>query len=315
MINHQTENRGRFAPSPTGRMHLGNVFSALLSFLSAHSKGGKWVLRIEDLDPERSRKEYSEILEDDLNWLGLDWDEGGSKGGDFAPYYQSKRSKIYQEAFNKLSDLVYPCFCKRADLLAASAPHSSDGRPIYSGKCRNLSVNDVAELSKFRNPAYRIKVGDTEIKFTDEVYGEQSKSLYQVGGDFVLRRVDGTFAYQLAVVVDDALMGITEVVRGNDLLDSTPSQIYLYNLLGFPVPKFYHFPLLMSAESGARLSKRDKSLDMGELRKSFSAEEILGLLGFYAGIIPENRKATLSELLDKFDWDKVPRKNIIVYLP
>jgi glutamyl-tRNA synthetase len=288
------------------------VFSALLSFLSAHSKGGKWVLRIEDLDPERSRKEYADMLEDDLNWLGLVWDEGGSKRGDFGPYYQSERSKIYEEAFNKLSHLIYPCFCKRADLLAASAPHSSDGRPIYSGKCRDLTPADVAEMSKLRNPAYRIKVGDAMVKFTDGVYGVQEKSLYDVGGDFVLRRIDGTFAYQLAVVVDDAAMGITEVVRGNDLLDSTPSQIYLYNLLGLPVPQFYHFPLLMSAESGARLSKRDKSLDMGELRKRYSAEEILGLLGFYAGIIPENRKATLSELLDKFSWEKVPKKNITV---
>lgn len=312
MINRQIENRGRFAPSPTGRMHLGNVFSALLSFLSAHSKGGKWVLRIEDLDPERSRKEYADMLEDDLNWLGLDWDEGGSKGGSFGPYYQSERAKIYEEAFNKLSHLIYPCFCKRADLLAASAPHSSDGRPIYSGKCRGLTTEQILELSAFRNPAYRIKVGDAMVKFTDGVYGEQEKSLYDVGGDFVLRRIDGTFAYQLAVVVDDAAMGITEVVRGNDLLDSTPSQIYLYNLLGLPVPKFYHFPLLMSAESGARLSKRDKSLDMGELRKRCSAEEILGLLGYYAGLIPENRKATLSELLDVFDWNKIPTNNIIV---
>ena len=213
-------------------MHLGNVFSALLSFLSAHSKGGKWILRIEDLDPERSRREYAEMLEDDLNWLGLDWDEGGSKGGNYGPYYQSQRAKIYQEAFDKLSHLIYPCFCKRADLLAASAPHSSDGRPIYSGKCRDLSVVAIQELSKLRNPAYRIKVGDTTVNFTDGVYGYQSKSLYDVGGDFVLRRIDGTFAYQLAVVVDDAAMGITEVVRGNDLLDSTPSQIYLYNLLG-----------------------------------------------------------------------------------
>ena len=293
-------------------MHLGNVFSALLSFLSAHSKGGQWILRIEDLDPERSRKEYSEMLEDDLNWLGLVWDEGGSKGGNFGPYYQSERAKIYEEAFNKLQDLVYPCFCKRADLLAASAPHSSDGRPIYSGKCRELTAEQISEFSKLRNPAYRIKVGDNTIKFTDGVYGEWEKSLYEVGGDFVLRRIDGTFAYQLAVVVDDAAMGITEVVRGNDLLDSTPSQIYLYNLLGLPVPKFYHFPLLMSAESGARLSKRDKSLDMGELRKRYTAEEILGLLGYYAGIIPENRKATLNELLDKFSWENLSRENIIV---
>ena len=312
MINRQIENRGRFAPSPTGRMHLGNVFSALLSFLSVRSKGGHWILRIEDLDPERSRKEYSEMLEDDLNWLGLVWDEGGSKGGDFGPYYQSERAKIYEKTFNKLSDLIYPCFCKRADLLAASAPHSSDGRPIYSGKCRDLTADQISELSSNRNPAYRIKVGDNSIKFTDGVYGEWEKSLYEVGGDFVLRRIDGTFAYQLAVVVDDAAMGITEVVRGCDLLDSTPSQIYLYNLLGLPVPKFYHFPLLMSAESGARLSKRDKSLDMGELRKRYSAEEILGLLGYYAGIIPENRKVTLTELLEKFDWSKVSRENIIV---
>ena len=288
------------------------MFSALLSFLSAHSKGGQWILRIEDLDPERSRKEYSEMLEDDLNWLGLIWDEGGSKGGNFGPYYQSERAKIYEEAFNKLQDLVYPCFCKRADLLAASAPHSSDGRPIYSGKCRDLSEAAIQELSKLRNPAYRIRVGDANVNFTDGVYGEQTKSLYDVGGDFVVRRIDGTFAYQLAVVVDDAAMGITEVVRGNDLLDSTPSQIYLYNLLGLTVPKFYHFPLLMSAQSGARLSKRDKSLDMGELRKRYSAEEILGLLGYYAGIIPENRKATLSELLEKFEWNNIPKQNITV---
>lgn len=295
--------KGRFAPSPTGRMHLGNVFSALLSWLSAKSQGGTWLLRIEDIDPQRSRQEYAELIMDDLHWLGLDWDEG--------PYYQSERDDIYEHYLKQLTDngLTYPCYCTRADILATQAPHESDGRVVYKGTCRNLAPG-----IKTGPAAIRMKVpseGKGILSFTDGHYGMQTIDLTTHCGDFIVRRKDGAWAYQLAVVVDDALMGINEVVRGCDLLLSSPQQIYLAQQLGFAPPHFTHLPLLCNKQ-GQRLSKRDQSLDMAALRTSNTPEEIIGMLAHAAGLQQSNEPITAQELVGEFSWDKIPTNNIIM---
>lgn len=295
--------KGRFAPSPTGRMHLGNVFSALLSWLSAKSQGGTWLLRIEDIDPQRSKQEYAELIMDDLHWLGLDWDEG--------PYYQSERGDIYEHYLKQLTDngLTYPCYCTRADILATQAPHESDGRVVYKGTCRNLAPG-----VKTGPAAIRTKVpseGKGILSFTDGHYGMQTIDLTTHCGDFIVRRKDGAWAYQLAVVVDDALMGINEVVRGCDLLLSSPQQIYLAQQLGFAPPHFTHLPLLCNKQ-GQRLSKRDQSLDMAALRTSNTPEEIIGMLAHAAGLQQSNEPITAQELVGEFSWDKIPTNNIIM---
>ncbi len=232
---------GRFAPSPSGRMHLGNIYTALLSWLSVKSRGGKWILRIEDLDPQRSKMEFARQIEDDLLWLGLEWDEGGIDGkGSKGPYLQSQRHHLYEEALIKLKDtgLCYPCTCTRADILATQAPHESDGRVVYKGTCRpSVLPSPFIEKPK---AAVRIAVPDEDITFTDRIKGTQTVNLARHCGDFILRRGDGAWAYQLAVVVDDALMGVTEVMRGDDLLLSAAQQIYLYRLLGYTPPEFAH---------------------------------------------------------------------------
>lgn len=301
--------KGRFAPSPTGRMHLGNIYSALLSWLSVRSQHGAWVLRIEDIDPQRSRPEYAAQIKDDLRWLGLDWDE---------EYTQSQRFHIYEQHLERLHDLglTYPCYCTRADIMATQAPHESDGRIVYAGTCRPSSLSPIPSPlipnpSSPRKPSTRLFVPDEAITFTDAHYGPQSVNLATHCGDFILRRADGAWAYQLAVVVDDALMGITEVVRGRDLLLSAPQQIYLYRLLGYPVPTFCHLPLLCN-ETGQRLCKRDKSLDLGELRRHHTPEHIIGLLAFHAGLIPSPTPIAASELVSQFAWHKVPTSDILV---
>ncbi len=300
--------KGRFAPSPTGRMHIGNVFTALMSWLSVRSRGGKWVLRIEDLDRQRSKYEYARQIEDDLSWLGLDWDEGGLDDvGPSGPYSQSGRDSFYQAALERLmaTGYTYPCRCTRHDIMASNAPHQSDGRIIYGGKCRPAILPQMSiDMQEYEHAAIRLYVPDRDISFTDRVYGLQSYNLSRDCGDFVLRRADGAWAYQLAVVVDDALMGITEVVRGNDLLLSAAQQQYLYRLMGFDVPEFAHLPLLCNP-SGVRLSKRDKGISMSEVRNSSTAEEIIGRLAYYGGIIPEVAPCKASELVDIFDWNNI----------
>ncbi len=305
--------KGRFAPSPTGRMHLGNVYSALLSWLSAKSKGGDWLLRIEDLDPGRSRLDFARQLEEDLLWLGLEWDEGGLDAkGPLDTYCQSRRGEIYQSQLDRLEaqGLLYPCWCTRADIMATQAPHESDGRIVYAGTCRPGNPVQKA-LEGGRKPATRIMVPDCDISFIDGHYGPQKVNLTEHCGDFVLRRGDGAWAYQLAVVADDALMGVTEVVRGRDLLLSAAQQIYLYERLDFEIPEFIHLPLLCSA-SGDRLCKRDSSLDMGCLRSNFTPEQIIGRLGHLAGLVPEGEACTAKDLLPLFSWSKVPSSDIIL---
>ena len=294
---------GRFAPSPSGRMHLGNVFSAMLAWLSVRSQNGEMVLRIEDLDPDRCRPEYAETLKDDLRWLGLDWDREQTP--------QSLRTEAYAKEFEKLAELglVYPCYCTRGELHAASAPHASDGRVLYAGTCRNLTEAQRAEKTK--KPAWRLAVPDQVYGYTDGLQGYYEENLASECGDFIIRRADGVYAYQLAVVTDDGDGGVTQVVRGMDLLDSTPRQLYLYELLGLNAPEFYHVPLL-TAPDGRRLSKREKDLDLGELRKTHTPERLLGKLAHLAGVLDRPEPASAKEIAAVFDWKQVKTKPIIM---
>lgn len=276
---------------------MGNVFSALLSWLSAKSQGGQWLLRIEDIDPGRSRQAFADQLMRDLEWLGLEWDG--------TPVYQSQRSDIYQHYFDQLKEqgLTYPCYCTRADILATQAPHESDGRVVYQGTCRHLPPRPGVAA------ATRLIVPDRDIACTDGHYGTFSVNLASQVGDFIIRRKDGAWAYQLAVVIDDALMGINEVVRGRDLLLSSPQQIYVAQLLGFTPPHFTHLPLLCN-EAGQRLSKRDQSLDLGHLREHYTSDQLLGRLAFWAGLQPQPTPITAQHLIPLFSWDKVPCQDI-----
>lgn len=309
--------RGRFAPSPSGRMHLGNVFCALLAWLSVRAQGGTLVLRIEDLDPDRCKPAYTGQLEDDLRWLGLEWDEGDGVGGPDGPYRQSLRTPVYADCLETLSRRaqVYACYCKRSELHAAQAPHASDGVPVYGGRCRMLSPQERVKLARERTPSLRLRVpepGQDRMAFTDGHLGSYAENLARDCGDFIIRRSDGVYAYQLAVVADDAAMRITEVVRGRDLLSSTPRQLYLYRLLEKPAPQFYHIPLLVTA-AGRRLSKRDRGMDLGYLRqRGWRPEEILGRLALLGGLLPTEEAVSAGELVALFDWSKVPTENIVV---
>ncbi len=302
---------GRFAPAPSGRLHLGNLLCALLSWLSARSRGGRYLLRIEDLDTARCRPAYAAALEEDLKWLGLDWDEGGSLGGPHGPSEQSRRTSLYAAALEALQrqGLVYPCFCTRAQLHAASAPHREDGLTVYPGTCRGLTAAEIQERSKHRPPALRLRVPEETIRFTDGHMGAVSEHLPTECGDFLLRRSDGLFAYQLAVVVDDAAMGVTEVVRGADLLSSTPRQLLLYRLLGLTPPEFFHFPLLLDPQ-GRRLSKRDGALGLEALRARYAPEEVVGRLAYLAGLNPAAAPRSPADLVPSFHWDRVPTEDI-----
>lgn len=294
---------GRFAPSPSGRMHLGNVFSAMLAWLSVRSQNGEMVLRIEDLDPDRCRPEYAQTLKEDLRWLGLDWDREQTP--------QSLRTEAYAAAFEVLENqgLVYPCYCTRGELHAASAPHASDGRVLYAGICRNLTAGERAQKTKV--PAWRLKAPDRVYGFADGLQGYYAENLAKECGDFIIRRADGVYAYQLAVVVDDGAGGVTQVVRGMDLLDSTPRQLYLYELLGLDAPEFYHVPLL-TAPDGRRLSKREKDLDLGALRQTHTPEQLLGKLAHLAGVLDRPEAASAGELAAVFDWSRVKREPIVM---
>ena len=294
---------GRFAPSPSGRMHLGNVCSALLAWLSAKSAGGDIVLRIEDLDPARSRSEYAQAIMEDFLWLGLPWD-GRMED-------QSTRGEVYEQALETLRQkgLIYPCYCTRDQLHAASAPHASDGRVIYSGACRGLT--EEQRRAQTKAPSLRLRVPEQVITVQDGLQGTCAMDLSKEWGDFIVRRADGVAAYQLAVVVDDAAGGVTEVVRGRDLLSSTPAQVYLYRLLDLTPPRFYHVPMLL-APDGRRLSKRDRDLDLGELKKHWSPEQIIGFLAHACGLIPKWEAVSPKELAKAFSWDKVRREDITI---
>ena len=290
---------GRFAPSPTGRMHAGNVFAALTAWLVAKSQGGRIVLRIEDLDAERSKPVYIDAVQRDFEALGLTWDEG--------PYFQHDRTEAYRAAYDELRErgLVYPCFCTRADLHAASAPHRGE-KPVYPGTCRHLSDGERAVRAQQRMPAQRLIVPDREVAFVDQVQRSYAQNLVADCGDVLVQRSDGAFAYQLAVVVDDAAQGVTSVVRGVDLLCSTPQQLYLQELLGLPHPVYAHIPLLV-AERDRRLSKRDRDAALDALLARFKTPEaVIGHIAGITGLAPTCDPATPEELLATFDLAALP---------
>lgn len=292
---------GRFAPTPSGRMHLGNLFAALLAWLSIRAQGGEMVLRMEDLDTQRTKTEYADQLRRDLELLGLIWDR------ETAP--QSTRTEAYLEIFRELSrrNLLYPCYCTRSRLHNPNAPHASDGIYVYDGHCRSLTENERATMG--REPSWRILVPDRELSFVDGLQGPYRENLLTDCGDFVVRRADGVFVYQLAVVADDAAAGVTEVVRGRDLLNSTPRQMYLQRTLGYPTPKYYHVPLLLSSD-GRRLSKRDMDMDLTALLRCQTPEQLLGRLAHWAGILEKPEPATARELVGVFAWDKVRKEDV-----
>ena len=289
---------GRFAPTPSGRMHLGNVFAALIAWLSVRSRGGELVLRMEDLDTQRTSTEFADLLRRDLRWLGLNWDR------ETPP--QSVRSAVYDGYFEILRDkgLLYPCYCTRSQLHNVNAPHLSDGTYVYAGTCRDLKTQPAG-----RAPSWRVRVPEREYQVDDLCQGTFRQNLSTDCGDFVVRRADGVYVYQLAVTVDDGEAGVTEVVRGMDLLGSAPRQMYLQELFGFQQPRYGHVPMLL-APDGRRLSKRDRDLDLGELQNRMSAEALLGKLAHSAGLIEKPEKITAAELATVFTWDKLGKESI-----
>jgi len=307
--------RGRFAPSPSGEMHLGNAWTALLAWLHVRSLDGEMVLRMEDLDPSRCRTKYALQIIEDLKWLGLDWDEGPDKGGRFAPYNQDARRGLYKQYLDSLvgKGQVYPCYCSRAEILAAaSAPHGEGERP-YPGTCRSFSEQESDSLRRQgRKPALRLKAPSELLSFDDGLYGHIVQSISQACGDFIVQRSDGVHAYQLAVVVDDATMEISHVLRGEDLLSSTPRQLILYRLLSLKSPQYIHVPLLCSPD-GHRLSKRQQDLSLAALRNAgVSAARIVGYLAWKAHLIPDWQPITACQLIGQFSLEVIPKQAVVV---
>lgn len=298
--------RGRFAPSPTGELHLGNARTALLAWLWARAENGSFAMRIEDIDLPRVRPGMAGQQLDELRWLGLDWDG--------EPVFQSRRTALYQAALEKLRDHTYECFCSRAEIAAAASAPQGDEGPRYPGTCARLTRAQAAEKRKTRAPSLRLRVPPGPISFIDEIAGPQQFDLQALTGDFVLRRADGIFAYQLAVTVDDGEMGITQVLRGADLLSSTPRQILLHRLLGQREPRWAHAPLVLSA-GGERLSKRDRALSLSALRaRGADPRKVAAWLGRLSGITgPES--CTPFELLGRFSLAAVPREPVKIQNP
>jgi glutamyl/glutaminyl-tRNA synthetase len=271
--------RGRIAPSPTGLLHLGHARTFLIAAQRAKESGATLILRNEDLDPDRCRREFVSAMFEDLRWLGIQWSEGPDCSGPFAPYSQSERREFYFGAWRKLRDggFIYPCTCSRKDLaLAATAPNDVDEEPIYPGTCRKRT--DACNFARPAGVNWRFRVPDGEaIEFEDLRLGRQRYVAGRDFGDFVIWRRDDVPAYQLAVVVDDDAMQVSEVVRGADLLKSTARQLLLYRALGQEAPRFYHCDLVRD-ESGARLAKRHDALSIRTLRESgMSAGQVRAL--------------------------------------
>ena len=302
--------RGRYAPSPTGELHLGNASSALLAWLSIRARGGSFVMRMEDLDRYRVREGLAEQILEELAWLGIDWDEGPVIGGPCAPYEQWARLDRYEIALSKLreSGRSYPCFCSRRDIAnAASAPQSPGDEIRYPGICRDLDPREAqSRIDAGARHAWRFRVdGGARPSFEDLVHGLWGAKNQESPGDFVISRADGVPAYQLAVVVDDAEMGIGEVVRGDDLLASTGRQLLLYEALGWEPPRFGHVPLLLGAY-GIRLSKRHQGVTLRELReRGFSAEKLIGRLAALLGLRAKLEPVSAADLADGFSLESM----------
>ncbi len=299
--------RGRFAPSPTGRLHLGNAWAAVLGWLWARSEGGEFLLRIEDLDTARARQELTEALLADLDWLGLTFDG--------PPIFQSRRLDLYRAAFERLraAGRVYPCHCTRSEIArAVAAPHGpADEGPRYPGTCLALSEDESAERSRTRPPAWRFRPREGSTEVRDLLHGSFAQDVAQEVGDFAVLRNDGVPSYQLAVVVDDAAMGITHVLRGDDLLASTPRQVQLCEALGLPVPVYAHVPLLLGPD-GKRLAKRAGTPSLAHLReRRVTPERLVGLLAGWAGL-GDGRPVSLQALVPRFALDRLPRAPVAV---
>ena len=292
---------GRFAPTPSGRMHLGNVFAALIAWLGVRSADGELVLRMEDLDTQRTSAEFAQVLRQDLAWLGLDYDR------ETPP--QSKRSRVYDRYFQILEEqgLIYPCYCTRSQLHSVNAPHLSDGTYVYPGTCRNLTAEQRSQIN--RAPAWRVQVPDRLWQLEDRIQGHYELNLFDGCGDMVMRRADGIYVYQLAVTVDDGEAGVNQVVRGTDLLSSAPRQMYLQELFGFEHPEYAHVPLLM-APDGRRLSKRDRDLDLGQLRLRLRPEQLIGSLAYSCGLLEKPESISARELASIFAWEKLRKEDI-----
>ncbi len=297
---------GRLAPSPTGSQHLGNARTYLIAWLSIRSRGGRVVLRIEDIDSPRVKKGAADQALADLRWLGLDWDDG--------PIVQTSRLSCYEAAFERLKEqeLVYPCTCSRSDVeRSASAPHLEHEGPAYPGTCSGRRGADAADLAG-KPFAWRCRVPSETTVFTDGFRGPTEICLRKVGGDFVVWKSAGTPAYQLAVVVDDAARGITEVVRGDDLVPSTPRQLLLYRALGLRPPRFVHVPLVV-APDGRRLAKRHGDTRLASLRAAgVKPEDIVGLLAWSCGWLAVPRAITAAELIPLFDLQAMPRQPFVL---
>jgi glutamyl-tRNA synthetase len=291
--------RGRFAPSPTGDLHLGSAATALVAWCAARAAGGRLVLRVEDIDRPRVVAGAEARQLDDLRWLGFDWDEGPDVGGPHAPYRQSERSARYEDALARLAarDLLYYCDCSRAEIAAvASAPHAGEEGPRYPGTCRGHGMQARAWK---RPPTIRLRVPEGTVTIDDALQGRITQDVARDVGDFVLKRGDGIYAYQLACVVDDLAMGITEVVRGADLLGSTPRQVLLAELLGGPVPAFAHVPLVVATD-GTRLAKRDGGVTLRERREAgATAAEIVSSLADLLGLANAASPAAIAQIFDR----------------
>jgi len=303
---------GRLAPSPTGAQHLGNARTYLLVWLHARSQGGRLVLRIEDIDSPRVKPGADREALDDLRWLGLDWDFGPDADASRGPYWQTARLPQYQQALDELcrTERVYPCTCSRKDVaMAASAPHAGQDSVVYPGTCSSRSARDRPASGPY---AWRFRTGAGRRWFVDEFRGRVECDLGESIGDFVVARAGGEPAYQLAVVVDDHAMGITNVVRGDDLVLSTFRQLELYSALGWDAPRMCHVPLVVGPD-GRRLAKRHGDTRLSTLRRSgVRPERVLGLLGWSCGWLDEPRPVELRELLAKYDLTKVPRQPWVV---
>jgi glutamyl-tRNA synthetase len=298
---------GRLAPSPTGAQHVGNARTYLLAWLSIRSRGGRVILRIEDIDSPRIKTWATAEAIEDLRWLGLNWDDGPDIGGPHAPYIQAERLDRFRTAMEhcQSAERAYPCTCSRSDIAAAaSAPHLGQEGPIYPGTCAARSAADAEHLADVPY-AWRFRMPNHDRIFHDLVAGEQRSRLADELGDFVIAKSDGTPSYQLAVVVDDHEMGVTEVVRGDDLLPSTFRQLALYDFFGWQPPQFAHVPLVVGPDA-RRLAKRHGDTRLSEIRKrGLGPEKLIGLLAWSCGLRSTASPTTAAELIADFDLGRM----------